>query len=272
MLISPVENHRNREDGFLVYPVYSRRSGGLSIGINFFPNKKVCSFDCPYCEVFPFANDIHFTVEAMRKELIHAIHSAEYHSITVQDICLSGNGEPTMSPHFIKALAAVRKTRDKTVPEANVVVITNGTGLLNDDMFAALRTEARERGVKVWMKLDAGTESWFRLINRTDISFAALMAKIQDFAVDAPLILQTMLCSVDGSLPPGDEEEAWNALVLDLAKTGNVREVQLYSKARPAPSDPDAAAVSESYLEKRAAALRELFLKSGVGAPVSVYL
>jgi histidinol dehydrogenase len=52
--ITPVENHREREKGIIVYPVYSRRSGGLSVGINLFPDKKQCPFDCPYCEVFRF--------------------------------------------------------------------------------------------------------------------------------------------------------------------------------------------------------------------------
>src|SRR3954471_16106363 len=33
-----------------VYPVLSRRSRGLSIGINLNPDK-LCNFDCVYCEV-----------------------------------------------------------------------------------------------------------------------------------------------------------------------------------------------------------------------------
>ena len=33
-----------------VYPVLSRRSGGISIGVNLNPDK-VCNFDCIYCQV-----------------------------------------------------------------------------------------------------------------------------------------------------------------------------------------------------------------------------
>src|SRR5260221_10499059 len=33
-----------------VYPVVSRRSGGISIGVNLNPDK-VCNFDCTYCQV-----------------------------------------------------------------------------------------------------------------------------------------------------------------------------------------------------------------------------
>jgi wyosine [tRNA(Phe)-imidazoG37] synthetase (radical SAM superfamily) len=38
-----------RENKF-VYPVLSRRSGGISIGVNLNPDK-VCNFDCIYCQV-----------------------------------------------------------------------------------------------------------------------------------------------------------------------------------------------------------------------------
>jgi histidinol dehydrogenase len=62
---APVENHRSREAGCLVYPVYSRRSRGLSLGINLFPDRKVCSFDCPYCEVFPFETGFRFSPESL---------------------------------------------------------------------------------------------------------------------------------------------------------------------------------------------------------------
>src|SRR5437868_11112335 len=37
-------------DNRFVYPVVSRRSGGISIGINLNPDK-VCNFDCIYCQV-----------------------------------------------------------------------------------------------------------------------------------------------------------------------------------------------------------------------------
>jgi wyosine [tRNA(Phe)-imidazoG37] synthetase (radical SAM superfamily) len=49
-----------REKGVIVYPVYSRRSGGLSVGINLFPDKKSFSFDCPYCEIYSFPKGMEF--------------------------------------------------------------------------------------------------------------------------------------------------------------------------------------------------------------------
>src|SRR3954463_1899099 len=38
------------EHNRFVYPVLSRRSGGISIGVNLNPDK-ICNFDCIYCQV-----------------------------------------------------------------------------------------------------------------------------------------------------------------------------------------------------------------------------
>ena len=43
-------HERTFETFRFVYPVLSRRSGGLSIGVNLNPDK-VCNFDCIYCQV-----------------------------------------------------------------------------------------------------------------------------------------------------------------------------------------------------------------------------
>ena len=43
-------HERSFDDYRYVYPVLSRRSGGMSIGVNLNPDK-VCNFDCIYCQV-----------------------------------------------------------------------------------------------------------------------------------------------------------------------------------------------------------------------------
>ena len=49
--LAVVQDHSRLFGDFtFVYPVISRRSRGLSIGINLNPDK-VCNFDCIYCEV-----------------------------------------------------------------------------------------------------------------------------------------------------------------------------------------------------------------------------
>ena len=49
---SPLHRDHSRlfEQNLYVYPVLSRRSRGISVGINLNPDK-VCNFDCVYCQV-----------------------------------------------------------------------------------------------------------------------------------------------------------------------------------------------------------------------------
>jgi histidinol dehydrogenase len=265
----PVENHRNREGGAVVYPVYSRRSRGLSAGINLFPNRKVCPFDCPYCEVFPFQTDIRFSLPVMEEALKNVLAEAADRDIPVRDICFSGNGEPSVSPDFRRALEAAGRIRDGAAPEAALVVITNGTGLLNEETFAFMR-EAASGAMKldIWLKLDAGSPAWYKAIDRSAVPFDALIRRIRQFARLAPVTLQTMICAVAGRAPPAEEEAAWVRLAAELAGSGNVRAVQIYGKARPAPEDPLAEALPQAVLEKRAAALRTVI---ETAVPVEVF-
>jgi histidinol dehydrogenase len=87
------------------------------------------------------------------------------------------------------------------------------------------------------------------------------------------VILQTMICAIDGKPPPPEEKRAWEELALEIAgSAASLRGVQIYGKARPAPEDPLATALDAGFLEARAASLRERFARAGVGVPVKVYL
>jgi len=275
--IAPIENHRRREKGVLVYPVYSRRSGGLSVGINLFPGQKCCSFDCPYCEVFPFSTNAVFSLEQMETDLRAAIAAALERNVPVQDICFSGNGEPSLSPDFPATLKLADNIRREMVPAAELVLITNGAGLLQPEIFSLLRDTA---ALNIWLKLDAGTSDWYQKINRAAIPFEQLIAKIKEFAASAPVTIQTMLCAVDGKGPSEEEAQAWETLTLELAtiaaEAGGIRKIQIYGKARPAPEDPKAQALPVEYLEERAASLRRALAAANArlnipAPPVEVY-
>ena len=274
--ITPVNNHREREKGIIVYPVYSRRSAGLPIGVNLYPDKKSCSFDCPYCEVFPFSSDALFTLEQLEMDLRSTIASAQEREIEIKDICFSGNGEPTLSPFFGDALKMANNIRGQMAPLAELVVITNGAGLLQADVFSQL-CDAASPSFNIWLKLDAGTPQWYEKMNRSALPFDILTQKKKEFVSCNSVTIQTMLCAINGEEPPAAEAQAWEALVCELAAiaakgTGGIRKVQLYGKARPAPEDPLASLLPASYLEERAASLRTAFAGMGLTTPVVVYL
>jgi len=273
VIVAPIENHRRREKGVLVYPVYSRRSGGLSVGINLFPDQKNCPFDCPYCEVFPFSTKAVFSIKQMENDLRSVIADAIERNIPVMDICFSGNGEPSLSPDFPQALELAGRIRGELVPSAKLVLITNGAGLLDQKIFSLLvETAASDLALDIWLKLDAGTIQWYQLINRSEIPHDKLIAKIKAFAALAPFTIQTMICAVDGKAPPPDEAQAWKNLTLELAviAVGKIRKIQIYGKARPSPDDPKAQPLPVAYLEERAASLKQA-LNGSPQIPIEVF-
>jgi histidinol dehydrogenase len=123
----------------------------------------------------------------------------------------------------------------------------------------------------LWLKLDAGTEAWYKTIDRSAVPFGTLIAKIRSFAAQAPFTVQTMLCTVNRRPPDRGEAAAWERLVLDLA--AGLTAVQIYGKARPAPEDPLAEALPPAILEDRAASLRQALEAANIrpgGKPLPV--
>ncbi len=107
-----------------VYPVVSRRSKGISVGVNLNPDK-VCNFDCIYCSVdrtaggapaVKVARDVDLGV--LRGELagmLELVRSGEIYRFDpfdriparlrrVNDVAFSGDGEPTTCPQFDAAV------------------------------------------------------------------------------------------------------------------------------------------------------------------------
>jgi histidinol dehydrogenase len=152
--------------------------------------------------------------------------------------------------------------RAALVPGAELVLITNGSFLLEEKLFSLLAKAALSFDLKIWLKLDAGTNLWYKKMNRSVLPFEKIIEKTKEFAASAPVTIQTMICAVDGEGPPKEEAEAWERLLVELVSAGNdkgnrgIRKVQIYGKARPAPEDPKASALPVAYLEERAASLR----------------
>ncbi|MCL2277126.1 MAG: hypothetical protein FWC21_04450 [Treponema sp.] len=281
--INSVKNHRERENGVLIYPVFSRRSKGLSIGINLFPDKKSCAFNCPYCEVFPFSPNEEFSVSRMEDDLRAAVKGALEKNIEIKDICFSGNGEPTLSPFFSGALKSAESIRTELASLSRLIIITNGTGLLHERIYSLLTETAANPSVNIWLKIDAGTSEWYHKMNRSLISHEKLKEKIKQFIFCSPVTVQTMLCAINGKPPSNEENIAWENFILELAENNEscdegedrargIRKVQIYGKARPAPEDPLASELPQKYLEDRARSLQSVFAEKKISTPVEIYI
>jgi histidinol dehydrogenase len=262
----PGDHRSDREAGRLVYPVVSRRSGGLSLGVNLFPDAKVCSFDCPYCEIFLRAEpgsdpNAGFSIVALEEELEDFLDRRYFEAWApdpIRDICISGNGEPTMSPVLEDALrlcAGVRRSRADLLGSSSLVLITNSTGFLDPSTCAVLEGACGSEGLVVWAKLDAGSEAPFRVMSGTDIGLRRIASGLLSFARRSPVVIQTMLCEVDSAKPSEGEVADYSRLLSRLVDEGaRIDEVHLYTFARPSPAGR-CGAISDDALALAAAAV-----------------
>ena len=198
----------------------------------------------------------------MENDLRTTIADCLKQNLTIKDICFSGNGESTMSLDFPEALERASRVRSELAPSTSLVLITNGSGLLDKRLFALLRDAATGNPkLNIWLKLDAGTPAWYQKMSRSNIRFEEIMEKIKDFIICAPVTIQTMICAFDGKSPPPEEAQAWEKLLLELSALTiqppcGVRKVHIYGKARPSPEDPKTTALPVKFLEERAMSLR----------------
>lgn len=246
---------RNFLQNRFVYVVVSPRAAGLSIGINFNPDRH-CNFDCAYCEVDRGSGARRDTLDlgVMSRELIQTLEAA--HAGTLRDltpyrnlpaellklrhVTLSGDGEPTLSPVFKEAVETVVHVRARTRQDFfKLVLLTNATGLDQPQVRQGLKLLTQRD--EIWAKLDAGTDAWMQTINRPQVPMARILANILDLARERPVVIQSLFARFKGTPPPDAEIEQYAQRLLELRQQGaQIPRVQIYSPTRPSPhSDYD---------------------------------
>ncbi len=246
-LESAFQHHpRTWRGGRYVYPVISRRSRGLSIGVNLNPDG-ACNFDCVYCCVDRTAprvggridltlleTELRSVVE-MRERLFE---EPEFSSVPapyrrLNDIAFSGDGEPTAVPSFPKAVdVAVRVRRDFNLSDVKIVVITDACYLMRANVLEALAVLDANNG-EIWAKLDAGTDAHFKQVNRGNVSLPFVVDNILSAARVRPIVIQAMFLRMHGEPPAASEVDAWVARLSDIrGKGGQIKHVQVYTVAR----------------------------------------
>jgi histidinol dehydrogenase len=277
MVSEEIGNYKRGEDGAsLVYPVFSRRSGGLSLGINLFPNRKQCNFDCPYCEVSESVTGTVFDLNHLDralKDFFEHSYPEYWAGVQIKDICISGNGEPTISPHLAQALelcAECRRRYASMVGSSELVIITNSTGFLNQGVSDLLARYVEREALKIWAKLDSGTQDGFSAFSRSEYGLEDIVDGIRSFAVRQPIILQTMLCRLSGKAPGVKEAEAYAAILNGLlAYKAKIEAIQLYTVARST-VDTSIQALSDSEILEYATLLKTM-LKNYNSPPILLF-
>lgn len=266
------------------YPVVSRRSRGLSLGLNVNPDK-VCNFDCPYCQVdrtvAPRDKLVEFDVMVREiDELLELAVSGEIWETPrfantprelrrLNDIAFAGDGEPTTYPRLGKAIQAVADLRAKHgLPDLKLIVLTNALLLHRQDVLNAL-LGLRQGGpgsYELWAKLDAGTQPWFEQMAGRNLSLQRIVDNIALCARQLEVTIQSMIPTLDGKDPGETEMVAMAGRINEITGAGgNIRLVQVYTTARK-PSNPRIGMVEDARLDELADKLRQ-----HVEVPVEVF-
>jgi len=266
------DHSRSFWDFTYVYPVVSRRSRGLSIGINLNPDK-VCNFDCVYCEVDrltpPRTRSLNLL--QVRAELAAMIRLAQSGELgrdprfieatpltrNIRDIAFSGDGEPTMVPDFDACVqVAIDLKAAHQLHDTRIVLITDAAGLDKASVQRGLTLMDAHQG-DIWAKLDAGTEAYFRLVNRSHIRFDRILSNLLLTARVRPIVIQSLFLRMHGEPMAETELAAYCDRLNELTQAGGkIREVHAYTIARPTP-EPWATRLTRAELEGFASVIRE---------------
>ncbi|MBN2288383.1 MAG: radical SAM protein [Candidatus Glassbacteria bacterium] len=251
---------RPLQAGIIYGPIDSRRLG-RSLGINILPtSKKVCTFDCLYCQYG-------FTTCRYESETLKQFELPGTEQVTTElgqalalageldAITLAGNGEPTLNPQFAGIARAVAGLRDRLKPGVPVCILSNASTLDRADVREGLKYVDR----KV-MKLDAGTQKLYSAINRPSAGLK-IDAVAGHLAGMEGVEIQSLF--FEGPLSNADEVSV--ASWLDLLGRIGPAAVQVYTLDRT-PADNSLRPVGRSRLEEIAAAARKRLPQAEVRA------
>jgi wyosine [tRNA(Phe)-imidazoG37] synthetase (radical SAM superfamily) len=275
------KHERRWKNNRFVYAVISRRSRGISVGINLNPGKE-CNFNCVYCQVdrrLPPAlrkvnlekleRELHLVLEAERDGSLYeadpfsALNAEER---GVRDIAFSGDGEPTASPLFEEAVRIAARARHRfDLESTRLVLITNASYLNKPAVQDALKILDENNG-EMWAKLDAGSEASFQRINRPDVTLDQILENILGTARIRPIVIQSLWFRFDGVAPPPGEVEAYCRRLNDILASGaRLKKLQLYTVARD-PAETLVSALLKGEMAQIASTVR-----SRIPIPVEVF-
>lgn len=249
-----VSDHSRDSAGMkYVYPVVSRRAGGVSVGINLNVNN-ACNWACVYCQVLDLTRggpppvDLAQLEDELRRFLADAtegdflIKHAPLEARQLVDVAFSGNGEPTSAPEFAEAVERVGGVLREfdLLERIKVRLITNGSLLHRPAVRRGIALIGALRG-EVWFKLDRATEDGMARVNGIRLAPEKVRESLLQCADLAPTWVQTCYFSIDGDETSEVERTAYLELIGSVQS--KIKGVHLYGLARPS-LQPDAARLS----------------------------
>lgn len=268
-----VSDHNRDVSGMrYIYPVVSRRAGGVSIGINLNINN-ACNWRCVYCQVpnlsrgTPPALELGVVEQELRSLLENILHGDFMERYVaesdrqLQDIAFSGNGEPTSAKEFPQVILLVEKILKEfdLLGKIKVRLITNGSLIDKPAVIESLKNLSRCNG-EVWFKVDAGTKAGIARINDVNLNPQSHIQRLMECAEVCPTFIQTCMFALDGQPPTDEDISSYLALIQQVAH--NIKGVHLYGLARPSMQAEASrlSRLSPEWLEGVAAKIKQLGL------------
>lgn len=258
-----------------VYPVVSRRAGGVSVGINLNPNN-ACNWHCIYCQVpnlqrggpppidlAQLDSELNAMLAAILEGNFMVQHVAPDLRV-LRDIAFSGNGEPTSAPEFPAAMEIVAQAiaRWQLAGKINVVLITNGS-LVGQARVQKGLAKLASLGGEAWFKIDSATPAGSARINGSRQEPERVLRRLTTCTAHVRTWIQTCVFATDGQ-PPGASEQTAYLHLLHRAQAQNLplAGVLLYSLARPSLQSgaEHLSALPSDWLEHFASRIRALGL------------
>ena len=224
-------------DSIAFGPVFSRRLG-KSLGINVLPTtEKICSFNCVYCECGWTPDKEMLGREYLPADMILSaieakLKNCEEQNIAIDSITFSGNGEPTMHPDLGKIISELISLRNRYYPKTVITCLSNSTQLFRPEV-----KEALQKIENPILKLDAGSEAFFKLVDSPTIpvTLQEIIDQLKSF--QGNLIIQTMfLCGEIDNQHFNNSAGEELSLLLNHIQEINPKKVMLYSLDRETPA------------------------------------
>jgi wyosine [tRNA(Phe)-imidazoG37] synthetase (radical SAM superfamily) len=259
--ILTITNHdRNIFQGKYIYPVVSRRAGGLSLGINLNTNN-ACNWQCIYCEVPNLVRgkpepinlqELESELDYWLDQIINKSFLSQYTKSKTEfkDIAFSGNGEPTASKQFKDVIGILIKKINEYKLDKKIIIrlITNGSYMANpviQESLSLISNFNRE----IWFKIDGVKEHDIQTVNQVNLSLATIKKNLEAALNNSPTVIQTCFFKLNEKLPSLESLGAYiNFLKLYENK---VKGIHLYSLARLSeqPSQKKLTRLTKSELE-----------------------
>ena len=281
-MLTTSDHSRDKAGLTYIYPVLSRRSGGLSVGVNLNTNN-ACNWRCIYCQVPDLIRGSAPTVnleqlaQELRSFLGDVIHGGFFHREEVpdefriiKDIAISGNGEPTTAREFDQVVNVIELILKEygLLGSVKCVLITNGSMVNKMHVKKGLKKLAEMNG-EIWFKVDSATPIGIAKINQVKGSNTSTLKRLKIAAELCPTKIQTCVFSYKNKTPDDTETNAYlNLLKAVVSRKIPIKGVLLYGIERESlqPEAKIIKKVPEAWLQELALQINALSIDVSVSA------